>query len=119
MESLLMECPECNGCGYVTIDLNDTIIPYEQREVDYTCMSCDGKQYVLSTDAVEDRMMCIEDMIQGMQSRIELVAKSVYSAKKVSNERYVNKYLDRLDTLTRGLYRLKAYRKNLLSYASN
>ncbi len=65
-----MECPECNGCGYVTIDLNDTIIPYEQREVDYTCMSCDGKQYVLSPDAVEDRMMCIEDMIQGMNHEL-------------------------------------------------
>jgi hypothetical protein len=119
MKSLLMECPECDGCGYVTIDLNDTIIPYEQREVDYTCMSCDGKQYVLSPDAVEDRMMCIEDMIQGMQSRIELVGRSAYSAKKVNNDRYVNKYLDRIDTLTRGLYRLKAYRKNLLSYAGN
>jgi hypothetical protein len=58
-------------------------------------------------------------MIQGMQSRIELVGRSAYSAKKVNSERYVEIYLDRLDTLTRGLYRLKAYRKNLLSYASN
>jgi len=37
MEDLLMECPECDGCGYVTIDLNDTIIPYEQREVGKIC----------------------------------------------------------------------------------
>ena len=117
MESLLKECPECDGCGYVTIDLNDTHIPYEQNPVDFTCMSCDGKRYILSKDAVEDRMMCVEDMIDGMKSRIELVAKSVYSAKKVSNDRYVNKYLDRLDTLTRGLYRLKSYRKNLLNLA--
>jgi hypothetical protein len=117
MKDLLMECPECNGCGYVTIDLNDTHIPYEQREVDYTCMSCDGKQYVLSPDAVEDRMMCIEDMIQGMQSRIELVGRSAYSAKKVNSERYVEIYLDRLDTLTRGLYRLKQYRNKLLNLA--
>ena len=43
MKSLFMNCPECDGSGYVTIDLNDTHIPYEQNPVDFTCMSCDGK----------------------------------------------------------------------------
>jgi len=38
MKNLFMNCPECGGDGYVTIDLNDTHIPYEQNPVDFTCM---------------------------------------------------------------------------------
>lgn len=117
MESLFKECPECGGCGYVTIDLNDTHIPYEQKEVDYTCMSCDGKGCIILQEDIEDRIGIIEDMIQGMETRIEIIAKSAYLSKKGLLHELSDKYLSRVDTLTRGLYRLKQYKKKLLNLA--
>lgn len=113
----MMECPCCDGCGYTTIDLNDTHIPYEQNEIDYECMTCSGTGKVISKDEIEDRMFCIDDMIYSMQTRIEVVAKSAYLAKQGQFHKQCDRYLDRIDTLTRGLYRLRAYRKKLLILA--
>jgi len=73
MKNLFRECTECDGYGYVTIDLNDTHIPYEQNEIDYTCMYCDGKGLVLDEDELPFRIEDLNDMIEGMQTRTILL----------------------------------------------
>ena len=56
MKNLLMNCSECDGNGYVTIDLNDTHIPYEQKEMDFSCMSCSGKGYQINKDELNEKI---------------------------------------------------------------
>jgi hypothetical protein len=119
MRSLFMNCPECDGDGYVTIDLNDTHIPYEQNPVDFTCMSCDGKGLAIDKDEVEDRMGIIEDMIQGMQTRMRLHSDMIMTCKKGLLHELSEKYVYRLDTCARGLGRLLNYQKKLYKLAEN
>jgi hypothetical protein len=113
MKNLMIECPECEGCGYVTIDLNDTYIPYEQKLVDYTCMLCDGKSEVLCKDKVEDKIMIVDDIIQGMQDRMRVISDTIMFCKKGLLHELSEKYVYRLDTCARGLGRLLNYRKKL------
>lgn len=113
MKSLFMNCPECDGAGYVTIDLNDTHIPYEQNPVDFTCMSCDGKCIAIDKDEVEERIYQIDDMIEGMQTRVRLHSDFIMTAKKGLLHELAEKYVYRLDTCSRALGRLINYKKKL------
>ena len=113
MKSLFMNCPECDGAGYVTIDLNDTHIPYEQNPVDFTCMSCDGKCIAIDKDEVEERIYQIDDMIEGMQTRVRLHSDFIMTAKKGLLHELAEKYVYRLDTCSRALRRLINYKKKL------
>jgi hypothetical protein len=113
MKSLFMNCPECDGAGYVTIDLNDTHIPYEQNPVDFTCMSCDGKCIAIDKDEVEERIYQIDDMIEGMQTRMRLHSEFIMTAKKGLLHELAEKYVYRLDTCSRALGRLINYKKKL------
>lgn len=110
MENLFMECPECDGDGFITIDLNDTHIPYEQNPVDYDCMYCDGTGKVVCQHELECRMGVIEDMILGMETRMQVITQML----KATNSK---KFLDRLDTLSRAYGRLKMYKNKLLNLA--
>lgn len=118
MRSLLMDCQECDGYGYVTIDLNDTHIPYEQNPVDYTCMYCDGKGLQLDKDEVEDRIMIIDDMIQGMQVRMRGHSDFIIQLKKGYLHTLADKYVDKLDTCSRALGRLLNYKRKLHNLVS-
>ena len=113
MKSLFMNCPECDGVGYVTIDLNDTHIPYEQNPVDFTCMSCDGKCIAIDKDEVEERIYQIDDMIEGMQTRMRLHSEFIMTAKKGLLHELAEKYVYRLDTCSRALGRLINYKRKL------
>jgi hypothetical protein len=113
MRSLFMNCPECDGDGYVTIDLNDTHIPYEQNPVDFTCMSCDGKGVALDKEEVEDRIGIVDDMVQGMQTRMRLHSDMIMTCKKGLLHELADKYVYRLDTCSRALGRLLNYKRKL------
>ena len=78
----MMNCSECDGNGYVTIDLNDTHIPYEQKEMNYSCMSCDGKGYQINKDELKEKIEAIDDMIQGMQVRMRMHSDFIIQLKK-------------------------------------
>ena len=114
MKNLFMNCPECGGDGYVTIDLNDTHIPYEQNPVDFTCMSCDGKGVALDKEEVEDRIGIVDDMIQGMQDRMCVISDTIMFCKKGLLHELSQKYVYRLDTCARGVGRLTNYKNKLL-----
>jgi len=117
MKNLFRECPECNGCGYVTIDLNDTHIPYEQNPVDFTCMSCDGKRYILDKDELPFRIEDLNEIIEGMQGRMRIISDTIKHCEKGMLYELREKYLDRLDTCARGLGRLTIYKNKLLKLA--
>lgn len=117
MKSLLRECPECDGCGYVTVDINDTHIPYERNEIDYTCMSCDGKGYVIIPDELNERIDEVQYMIEGMQTRIQMLSDWIKGANKYNNKYLVSRYINRLESCSRGLVRLKYYKQKLRNLA--
>jgi hypothetical protein len=111
MKDLFYSCDECDGWGFVTIDLNDTIIPYEQNPIDYECMACSGKGKVLHKDEYQIKLDGITEMIEGMETRIEGLSRIVMKAKNPVL------YIERLKTLSCGLYRLKNYKQKLLNLA--
>lgn len=119
MKNLFKECPECDGDGYVTIDLNDTHIPYEQNPIDYDCMLCNGKGQVLDKDEIEDRIMIIDDMIQGMQTRMRMLSDFIKTANKGYLPNLAKKYKDRLELCSHGLGRLLNYKRKLYNLVEN
>ena len=118
MKSLFMNCPECDGSGYVTIDLNDTHIPYEQNPVDFTCMSCDGKCIAIDKDEVEERIYQVDDMIESMQTRMRMLSDFIKTSRKGYLPNLEKKYNDRLDICARGLGRLMNYKRKLHNLVS-
>ncbi len=114
MKNLMIKCKECDGDGYVTIDLNDTHIPYEQNPVDFTCMYCDGKGVELNTDELPYRIEDINEMIEGMQTRMRVISDTIMYCKKGLLHELGEKYVYRLDTCARGLGRLLNYKNKLL-----
>lgn len=118
MKSLFMNCQGCDGNGYVTIDLNDTHIPYEQNPVDFTCMYCDGKGIAIDKAEAEDRLYWIDDLIEGMQTRIRMHSDFIIQLKKGYLHELANKYVYKLDTCSRALKRLEQHKAKLHNLAS-
>lgn len=113
MKDLSRDCRECNGWGTVTIEHNGTEIPYLQDVVDYECMSCTGTGAEIDPELVEERIQEINDMILGMQTRMRLHSDFIIQLKKGYLHELANKYVDRLDTCSRGLGRLLNYKRKL------
>lgn len=113
MKDLVKHCNECDGWGTITIEHNGTEIPYLQNIVDYECMSCTGTGVQLDPDLVEERIQEINDMILGMQTRMRLHSDFIIQLKKGYLHELANKYVDRLDTCSRGLGRLLNYKRKL------
>jgi hypothetical protein len=113
MKNVFMSCPECDGHGYVTIDLNDTHVPYEQNPVDFTCMSCDGCGYVPDKDEIPFRIEEVNELIDGMQTRMRVISDTIMYCKKGLLHELAEKYVYRLDTCARGIGRLINYKKKL------
>lgn len=111
MKDLFYSCEECDGWGFVTIDLNDTIIPYEQNHINYECMSCSGKGKVLHEDEYQMKLDGVTEMIEGMKTRIEGLSRIVM---KTENP---DLYIERLKTLSCCLYRLEQYKRKLINLA--
>lgn len=117
MKDLTRDCQECDGWGTITIEHNGTEIPYLQDIVDYECMSCSGTGAQLDTDLVEERIGIIDDMIQGMQTRMRLHSDMIMTCKKGLLHELAQKYNDKLDTCSRGLGRLLNYKRKLHNLA--
>jgi hypothetical protein len=76
-------------------------------------MYCDGKGLQLDKDEVEDRIGIIDDMIEGMQTRMRLHSDFIIQLKKGYLNELAEKYVYRLDTCSRGLGRLLNYKRKL------
>ena len=113
MKGLVKDCKECNGWGQVTIDINDTHIPYEQDVIEYECMSCTGTGAEIDTELVEERIQEINDMILGMQTRMRMHSEFIMQLKKGMLNELAEKYVYKLDTCARALGRLMNYKRKL------
>ena len=119
MKDLVRDCRECNGWGTITVDLNDTHIPYEQDVIDYECMSCTGTGAELDPELIKERIDEVNDMIEGMQTRMRMHSDFIMQLKKGYLHELANKYNDRLDTCARGLGRLMNYKRKLYNLVAN
>ena len=117
MKNLMINCSECNGDGYVTVDLNNTHISYEQKEANYTCMSCSGKGYELDKDELKEKIDAINDMIQGMQVRMRCNSDFIIQLKKGLLPELAEKYIYKLDISAMALGRLLNYKRKLYNLA--
>jgi hypothetical protein len=113
MKNLFKECPECDAAGYVTIDINDTDIPYEQNEIDYTCMVCDGTGGVVDKDELLEKIDQINDLIQGMQVRMRCHSDTIKHCKKGMLDQLAEKYVYKLEICSLALGRLMNYKRKL------
>ena len=119
MKDLSRDCRECNGWGQVTIDVNDTHIPYEQDVIEYECMSCSGTGAELDKEQVLERIGIVDDMILGMQTRMRMHSDFIMQLKKGYLNELANKYNNRLDTCARALGRLMNYKRKLYNLVAN
>jgi hypothetical protein len=119
MKNLTKDCQECNGWGTITIEHNDTDIPYLQDVVDYECMSCTGTGAELDPELIKERIEELNDMILGMQTRLRTLSDFIKLANKGYLPNLAQKYNDRLELCSCGLGRLLNYKRKLISYASN
>ena len=119
MKDLTKHCSECDGWGTITIEHNGTEIPYLQDIVDYECMSCSGTGAYLDPELIKERIDEINDMIEGMQTRMRLHSDFIMTAKKGLLHELAEKYVYRLDTCARGLGRLINYKNKLHNLAQN
>ena len=119
MKDLVKDCKECNGWGQVTIDVNDTDIPYHQDVIEYECMSCTGTGVELDKEQILERIELINDMILGMQTRMRMHSDFIMQLKKGYLHELAKKYNDRLDTCARGLGRLMNYKRKLYNLVAN
>lgn len=118
MKDLVRDCQECNGWGQVTIDINDTDIPYEQDVIEYECMSCSGTGMELDPKLIEERIEEVSDMILGMQTRMRMHSDFIMQLKKGYLHELADKYVYKLDTCARALGRLNNYKKKLHNLVS-
>jgi hypothetical protein len=113
MKDLTRHCSECDGWGTITIEHNGTEIPYLQDIVDYECMSCTGTGQELDSELIKERIDEINDMIEGMQTRMRLHSDMIMTCKKGLLHELSEKYVYRLDTCSRALGRLLNYKRKL------
>ncbi len=85
--------PKCE-CGYISVETQDRVCPIDK-------------------DEVEERIYQIDDMIEGMQTRMRLHSEFIMTAKKGLLHELAEKYVYRLDTCSRALGRLINYKKKL------
>jgi len=110
----IKECSTCDGTG--TEVINNTWDHDPCYDQSFPCESCHGEGNKFDYDQLSDRIYEIEDMIDGMLTRIRLTSDTL---KDLSNGMFYEllpKYKDRLNTQARALARLELYLLNLKNY---
>jgi hypothetical protein len=111
MEDLLFQCSTCDGRRI--LDYSNSPEPWVGEYG--ACYDCDGKGYKYHDDEVNQRIDDIDSLIEGMMTRLAYMSKMAMECKRGGLDNLVNKYTNRMDTCSRGLARLKAYRTKLIA----
>lgn len=130
-----LKCTQCDGHGYITEETTGNYAPYEQNYIDLQCDECNGKGQIIDLDEMlyrteskhgvyyENELGLIaeaDELINGLQKRKEMVLYSIVTLKQMGLQGELNqKYSNRLDTLNRGIERVKNYRQILRTYETN
>lgn len=106
-----IECDYCDGDGFVIEELSGKLEPWlhEERHVD--CMKCERTGKVINSEYLE----WIDELIDGMKTRITLHCQTAMLCKKGMLDKLANKYVERMDLCSRALGRLQQYRKKLVN----
>ena len=130
-----LKCIQCDGHGYISEETTGNFAPYEQHYIDLQCDECNGKGQIIDLDEMlyrsesrhdvyyENELGFIADadeLINGLQKRKEMVLYSIVTLKQMGlHSELSRKWHDRLDTINRGIERVKNYRQILSTYETN
>ena len=108
MKNYLTDCRLCQGNGKIEVSGNDE--PYYEDWV--TCNYCEeGK--ILDSELIKEKLYDVNDLILGMQTRIELYEGLVKKCRLGYLDNLANKFEKRIETCKRGLLRLGQYKLKL------
>lgn len=130
-----LECSCCEGYGYVTEETTGNLEPWAQNVIDLQCEDCNGKGQVIDLEEMisrtEDKhgyeyqnelafIADAEELLSGMQKRKEMVLFSINALLQMGlQSELFARWQDRIDTITRGMDRIKKYKQILSTYETN
>lgn len=130
-----LQCTCCEGNGYITEETTGNYEPYAQDFRELQCDECNGKGQIIELDEMiartehkfdvshENKLGFIaeaEELIHGLQKRKEIILYSMVALKQMGLETSLTQmYSNRLDTINRGIQRIKHYKQTLLTYETN
>lgn len=112
MEIFKTNCSKCGGWG--KIDISEHPEPWMGFMV--KCDWCDGHGWILNEDDINERIMQIELMIDGMTQRIKQFQWMVVQCQRGLLFEMADKFDARVEVCSVGLARLKNYKNNLKKY---
>jgi len=130
-----LQCNCCEGSGIVAEETTGNHEPYAQNVIELQCDKCNGKGQIID---LENMTYIIESeygreyanlttfidaadrLLAGIQRRKEMVLFSINALQMMGlqSELYA-KWRNRLDTINRGIDRIKQYKQILLTYETN
>jgi hypothetical protein len=130
-----LECTCCEGRGYIDEETTGNYEPYAQNHIQLQCDDCNGKGKIVDLDnmlfKLEDtygleynnELAFIADadhLLAGMQKRKEMVLFSINALRQMGlmTELYA-KWHNRIDTINKGIDRIKLYKQILSTYETN
>ena len=130
-----LECSCCDGYGYVTEETTGNHEPYAQNVIDLQCEDCNGKGQIIDLEEMISRteekhgyeyqnelafIADAEELLSGMQKRKEMVLFSINALQQMGlQSELFAKWQDRMNTINRGIDRIKKYKQILSTYETN
>lgn len=130
-----LQCSCCEGSGIIAEETTGNYEPFAQNVIELECDCCNAKGQIIDLDEMiartdyrygvvyENELGFIseaEELLSGLQKRKEIILYSLVSIQQMGLETSLkNKYIDRLDTINRGIDRVKNYKQILLTYETN
>jgi len=130
-----LQCTCCEGNGYITEETTGNHEPFAQDFRELQCDECNGKGQIIELDEMIARtehkhgleyinvIGFIEDadhLLARMQKRKEMVLFSINALQQMGlmSELY-QRWHNRINTINRGIDRIKKYKQTLLTYETN
>jgi RecJ-like exonuclease len=130
-----LECSCCDGYGYVTEETTGNHEPYAQNVIDLQCEDCNGKGQIIDLEEMISRteekhgyeyqnelafIADAEELLSGMKKRKEMVLFSINALQQMGlQSELFARWQDRMNTINRGIDRIKKYKQILSTYETN
>jgi RecJ-like exonuclease len=130
-----LECSCCDGYGYVTEETTGNHEPYAQNVIDLQCEDCNGKGQIIDLEEMISRteekhgyeyqnelafIADAEELLSGMQKRKEMILFSINALQQMGlQSELFARWQDRMNTINRGIDRIKKYKQILSTYETN
>ena len=130
-----LECTYCEGRGYYEEETTGNYEPYAQNHIQLDCDECNGKGQIIDLDEMiartehnhelvystaNDFIVDADLMLSGMQRRKEMVLFSMNALRQMGlQSELFAKWHNRMDTINRGIERIKEYKLILSTHETN